>query len=159
MTNHEQYNLEHPSQPINISEQDQTDFNSSGNVLETSKTVIVKNKHTMDDKEWSTTLGQRFGRTEFSTLVLGSVYSVATSDYLIAITHLSYAPSVGLPDAQLVGPGKSYIVKDEAGGAGTTTITVRSAGERNIDGSATATITSNYGTVRLYTDGANWFTR
>ena len=57
-----------------------------------------------------------------------------------------------------MGNGKTYIIKDEIGGAATTTITVRSAGEENIDGASSATLTTNYTVKSFYSDGANWFT-
>ena len=159
MEQHKQYNLESSkafdNPGANSSDQD---FISSANVLKTSKTISVKDFHILGDSEFETKRGQKFGRTPFSTLVLGSVYSLATTDYLLGITSLSYAPSVGLPRPSLVGPGKNFIIKDEVGGAATTTITVRSAGEENIDGAATSIITTNYGLKRFYTDGANWFT-
>ena len=56
------------------------------------------------------------------------------------------------PDARLV------IVKDEGGAAGSNTLTIATEGSETIDGNSTATITSNYGAVRLYSDGSNWFT-
>lgn len=118
----------------------------------------ISNNFSASEVEVEFLKGQRFNRRAFSTLVTGSVYTVSVTDYLIGITSLSYAPSVGLPSPKNVGVGKNFIVKDEAGGAGTTTITIRSAGEETIDGAATSTITINYGTRNLYNDGANWFT-
>jgi len=56
------------------------------------------------------------------------------------------------PDARLV------VVKDEGGQAGSNTVTIATEGSETIDGSATATITSNYGATRLYSNGSNWFT-
>lgn len=49
------------------------------------------------------------------------------------------------------------IIKDEGGLAGTNTLTIATEGSETIDGSATATITSNYGVVRLYSDRVGWF--
>lgn len=129
------------------------------NIVKTDRDLSVKDFFKVDDIEVSLLKGQRFKRTAFSTLASGSRYSVIRSDYLVGITHLSYAPSIGLPRPMDVGAGKVYIVKDEAGGAGSTTITVRSAGEETIDGSSSSTITSNYGSKEYYTDGANWFTK
>lgn len=131
-------------------------FANSPSNLATSK-VITKKAAIINEQEINMRLGQRFSRTPFSTLLSGSVYSVVALDFLIAVTSLSYAPTIGLPRPSLVGIGKTFIVKDEVGGAATTTITVRSAGEETIDGAATATITTNYGNKAFYTDGANWF--
>lgn len=134
------------------------DFNSTPSVLRTDKTLNIKNNFIFSDIEMRVGRGQKFNRTLFSTLLSGSLYSVTTTDYLIGVTSLSYAPSIGLPRPKLVGPGKTYIVKDESGGAATTTITVRSAGEETIDGATTSTLTTNYQSKGFYSDGANWFT-
>lgn len=154
MTDFKQYHL--PTQAF-IGNQSNQDFVSSGNVARTDKTLNVKDRFVANDIETITKMGQKFKRTAFSTLVSGSVYSVAATDYLIGITSLSYAPTVGLPRPQLVAEGKTFIIKDEVGGAGTTTITVRSAGEETIDGASTTTLTNNYEALEFYTDGANWF--
>lgn len=140
-----------PQSPVSPQGQD---WQSSSTVVRTNKTLIVKDRFSSNDSETALLRGQRFART----LVSGVTFSVASSDYLIAVTSLALAPSIGLPRPSLVGSGKTFIIKDEVGGAGTTTITVRSEGEENIDGSSTATLTSNYQSKRFYTDGANWFT-
>jgi len=134
------------------------DFVSAPNILYTAKNLSVKDKLFVDDKEIRQLHGQKFKRTSFSTLVSGSTFSLTATDYLLGITSLSYAPKIGLPNPLLVGVGKTFIVKDEAGGSATTTITVTSAGEKTIDGSSSSTLTTNYQAKRFYTDGANWFT-
>ncbi len=152
---HGQYNLEPGAREASLS------HSPSLNVERIDKDFNIKNFYTFTDREATFKKGQKFNRTGFSTVglgVSGAVYSVAVQDYLVGITDLSYAPSIGLPKPSLVGPGKTYIIKDEAGGALTTTITVRSAGEENIDGSATSTIVTAYGSKGYYSDGANWFT-
>lgn len=152
---HEQFNLNAiPKVDSGV----QGDFLSSGNVARTDKTLVVKDFFIANDIEVQMLKGQKFNRTAFSTLLSGSLYSVATTDYLIGVTSLSYAPSIGLPKPSQVGVGKTFIVKDEAGGSATTTITVRSAGEENIDGTSTSTLTTNYQSKRFYSDGSNWFT-
>jgi len=54
--------------------------------------------------------------------------------------------------------GFVIIVKDESGNAGTNNITVATEGSETIDGVASVTITSDYGVVKMYSDGTNWFT-
>jgi hypothetical protein len=49
------------------------------------------------------------------------------------------------------------VVKDKGGGAGTDAITVDTEGSENIDGSASTTISTDYGVLRLYSDGDNLF--
>lgn len=130
-------------------------FYSNGNLIRTIKALSIGESHLFNNTEAALNRGQRFSRTA----VHGAVYSVSTSDYLIAIDDLVLAPTIGLPRPSLVGTGKTFIVKDEVGGAATTTITVVSAGEETIDGASSDTITTNYGSVGYYTNGANWFTR
>ena len=156
MEEHKQVSLKEDTS--NVFQQGEQDFMSTPNVLETSKSLVIKQTLSVFDDETRFKKGQLFKRTEFDTLVSGSVYSVAVSDYLVGITSLSYAPSVGLPKPTLVGEGKTYIVKDEVGGAATTTITIRSSGEANIDGASTSTLVIDYASRTFYTDGANWFT-
>lgn len=134
------------------------DFTSAPNTVRTDKDLNVKDLFVVNNTDVVFRRGQIVNRTAFSTLLTGSVYTTAATDFLLAITNLSYAPSVGLPRPRDVGAGKTYIVKDEVGGAGTTTITVRSAAEETIDGAATSTLTTNYQSRRYYSDGSNWFT-
>lgn len=54
--------------------------------------------------------------------------------------------------------GKLVEIKDETGGAGSKTVTVTASGSDLIDGVTTQTITTAYGSLRLYSDGANLFT-
>jgi len=49
-------------------------------------------------------------------------------------------------------------VKDVGGAAGTNAITVDTEGTENIDGGASVTISADYGKVRVFSDGNNWFT-
>ena len=53
--------------------------------------------------------------------------------------------------------GNKITVKDGGGHAGGSTITITTTAA-NIDGAATATITSAYGKVTIVSDGTNWFT-
>lgn len=131
-------------------------FQIIGNIIKTNRDLNVKETFVVDDIETQILNGQRFKRTELNTLVTGAVYSATRRDYLIGITNLSYSPTVGLPLPKDVGPGKTYLIKDEAGSAGSTTITIRSYDSINIEGALTTTITTNYGSKKLYTDGRNW---
>ena len=53
--------------------------------------------------------------------------------------------------------GNVIIVKDESGGAATNNITVDTEGAETIDGAASQVINANYGVLRLYSNGTNWF--
>lgn len=124
------------------------------NILKTAKDLYIKEVFGVTNTETFQKKGQRFGRTYVTT----SLYTLSTSDYLVAVGNLGVAPSYGLPLPSLVGTGKTFIVKDEVGGALTTNITIRSEGEKTIDGSSSSTLTTNYQVKRFYSDGSNWFT-
>lgn len=132
-------------------------FQLLNNIIKTTRDFIIKDNFFVDDSEIRLNAGQRFKRTNFNTLITGSVYSVTRADYLIGVINLSYAPTVGLPMPSVVGSGKNYIIKDEAGGAATTSITIRSYENITIDGAASTTIAINYGIRSFYTDGKQWF--
>lgn len=142
---HEQY--EHNPQP-----DQQQDFVSTPNVARTDKDLIIKDFYTFNNTEAQLLRGQKIFRTG-----VGTTYSTALIDYIIGVTSLAFAPTIGLPRPKLAGKGKIYTVKDEVGGAGTTTITIVSQGEETIDGGANTTLTSNYQAKSFYTDGQSWF--
>jgi hypothetical protein len=130
------------------------DWKSSPNVTRTDKTLVVKDLFIVNDTEAQLLRGQRIRRT----VVSSSLYTSSASDFIIGVTNLGVAPTIGLPLPSLAGNGKSYIIKDEAGGAATTTITIRSDGEKTIDGATSTTLTTNYQSKRFYSDGSQWFT-
>lgn len=130
----------------------------SPNIYRLDKTLNIKDQIILNDVQLVNKLGLTIAHKVFSSSTGNSVYSIATNEYLLGITSVADAPTVGLPKPSLAGVGKTFIVKDASGGAGTTTITIVSVGEETVDGASSKTITANYGSVHLYTDGANWFT-
>ena len=54
--------------------------------------------------------------------------------------------------------GNIIMVKDESGGAGTNNITVATEGTETVDGATSKVINLNYGVLRFYSNGTNWFT-
>jgi hypothetical protein len=83
-------------------------------------------------------------------------YTVLSTDFIIGVTSTASARTITLPSATTVAAGKTYRVKDESGAAGTNNITV-SASAGNIDGAASVTIATNYGSKDFYSNGTNWF--
>lgn len=128
-----------------------------GALVKTDRDLNVKDQFIIDDFEMKFLGGLRFNRKAFDTRVEGAVYSVTRRDYYIGITHLSYAPFVGLPSPVLAGAGKTYLIKDEAGGAASTTITVVSSGDALIDGGTSATMTGNFDSRMFYSNGTQWY--
>lgn len=111
------------------------DFTASSNIDFNDSTVI------------NLTNDRRASATSFTT----------AGDTINAITSTAAARTVTLATAD-VHEGKIIYVKDESGGAATNNITVDTQGSETIDGNSTGTISANYGVLRLYSDGTNWFT-
>lgn len=141
---------EHPHKEEALPE---NDWVSTPNVVRTDKTLVVKDFFVADDNEVRMLRGQRIARKA----VTGN-YTVAVLDFLIGVTSLAVAPNIGLPKPSLAQTGKTYLIKDEAGGAATTAITIRSDGEANIDGAASTTLSTNFQAKKFYTDSINWYT-
>ena len=83
-------------------------------------------------------------------------YTATTSDFIIGVDTSSSAVTVTL-DSDLVSEGRVIIINDEGGNAGTNNITVATEGSEKIDGNATATISTDNASLRLYSDGTNWY--
>jgi len=80
-----------------------------------------------------------------------------SGETIIGITDTSVERTITLASADCVA-GRLITIKDESGGAGTHSITIATQGSETIDGASTATINTNYGCIRLYSNGNNWFT-
>jgi len=87
-------------------------------------------------------------------------YTIVAADPLyIGVTSTAAPRTITLPAASAVTAGRTYVVKDESGAAGTNNITVARAGADTIDGATSKVINTNYGSVMLYSDGVSkWFT-
>jgi hypothetical protein len=99
------------------------------------------------------TASQTFNRTAVADVA----YAILTTDCIVAYTSLTAPRTATLPTSVGV-KGKIYIVKDEAGLAGTQNITIATTSAQTIDGAATKVINTNFGVFRLYSNGTNWFT-
>jgi hypothetical protein len=114
----------------------------------------------------------------FTFSMVGGILTVGGNDYSITgytdSTHLTisgsvtinsgasysitYPKTVTLPLANSVPNGWEILVKDESGGAGTNNIVIQRSGTDTIEGSSSTLINTNYGKVRLYSDGSSkWF--
>ena len=78
-------------------------------------------------------------------------------DFLIGVTDTIISRTVQLPKPSLAGIGKLYVISDLSGSALTTTISITPYSTELINGDTGTAINTNYGTVRLTTDGTNWF--
>lgn len=91
--------------------------------------------------------------------------TVYTDTQTIGLTvHLAVVTTTGsnvgltLPSAVTKGAGAQLIIKDEGGGASANNITLTPSGGQTVDGAATYVLSTNYGSVTLESNGANWFT-
>jgi len=98
---------------------------------------------------------QSFGGIVRNTTNITDTYSLLASDDIILVT-LAAAKTITIPTAQAVA-GRTIVVKDIAGNAGTYNITIATEGAETIDGSATTVISGNYDSITMVSDGINWF--
>jgi len=81
------------------------------------------------------------------------------SQHLVAFADTSVARTAFLPDAKNLEAGHTFIIKDESGAASVNNITIQPADAgQTIDGVSSVTISTNFGSQWVYTDGVNWFT-
>ena len=89
----------------------------------------------------------------------GATYNVLTTDQYVGTTRsLTGTGTITLPLGSTVSVGRQYIIKDEGGQSGNVfrRITVAASGSDTIDGSATRSITSNYGALTVLWTGTRW---
>ena len=83
-------------------------------------------------------------------------YVVLDDDVIINITDTSAPRTVTLPAPSATNTGKFFMIKDTSGAANTNNITVAGA-SGNIDGAANRIITTDHGSMLVYSDGTNYF--
>lgn len=88
------------------------------------------------------------------TTVADVAYTSLVADNLIAYTSLTAPRAVTLTAPIALA---QVTIKDEAGTAGTNNITITPV-SGTIDGAANKVINANYGFLRIYYNGTNWFT-
>lgn len=90
--------------------------------------------------------------------VASDLITSPASTFVYLIVDTSAARNITLPLASAVSAGRVYIVKDSSGNSNTNNITITAAGSDTVDGSATQTLNSNYGSWMVVTDGStSWY--
>jgi len=92
------------------------------------------------------------GRLAFSRphVAVASNYAISSAkDYAIECT--SGAFTVTLPTAASI-PGREFLIKNSSTGV----ITIATTSSQTIDGALTATLTTQYESITLISNGANW---
>lgn len=88
-------------------------------------------------------------------VAIATSYTASATDYFLAVTAV---PTSILFDATSFSEGQTVIVKDESGAASLSNkITINPSGSQTVDGIASLTVASPYGSVLLYSNGSNWF--
>lgn len=86
--------------------------------------------------------------------VTGTTYTIQPGDDIVAITQ-QQDTTLTLPDPTTKNVGDiCYIVKEVSG---TDVVTIIPSGSELISGETSATLSFSYGTVKIYTNGVNWF--
>lgn len=104
----------------------------------------------------SATTNGLVGSLQHTRVATAVSYTTVTGDYIIGVTSTASARTI-----TLLTPGSGtqvWIIKDESGAAATNNITIQGQSAKTIDGAASVAITTNYGVVRIYYDGTNYFT-
>jgi len=108
-------------------------------------------------------MGKFDGLSQFDGMRLGfvdvdsSTHSTSDTDAILSVSYTGTgAVTITLQSAN-VAAGRVLVIKDAGGNATTNNITVNTQGSETIDGAASASITSDDGVLRLYSDGTNWF--
>jgi hypothetical protein len=98
------------------------------------------------------------GSIRFPHRTVSADGNINSTDHIVSTNSSSNTVLLTLPAVSAVGAGLVYIVKDVGGAAATNNITVQRAGSDTIDGGNNVVISANYGSTKLYCDGAAWFT-
>jgi hypothetical protein len=93
------------------------------------------------------------GAAVLSVAATGTTATMTTEDALLVTTG---GVTITLPSAATVGSGVVIYVKDRDGSAAGNAITIDGAGSETIDGNLTFSLSSNYQSITLLSDGSNW---
>lgn len=122
----------------------------------TSNVRLGKNECDTSKNEYINGATFTSGGVEFANI--GGNYTVKGYEELVYLWGAAATHAITLPAAAAFPKFKRITFKDIQGVAGTYATTITPNGSEKIDGAATATITTNYGKLTIYSDGANWFT-
>ena len=105
--------------------------------------------------DFNSSIASKFTKLVVSRVPLAA--SAASSDVIIyGVTDTTAARTITISTADTV-DGRIFIIKDESGGALTNNITIATDASQTIDGQSTIAIVVDYGVMRLYSDGDNFF--
>jgi hypothetical protein len=130
-------------------------YRSEPRTLKTDGSLLVGNAVAVGSPGAPSTLHVGGSQSVQRTAVAAD-YAVTDADYYVAVTDTSTRRTVTLPTASGK-TGRVYIIKDESGGAGIHQITVKSQPGETVDGVESLPVSTNYGVLRVISNGKNWF--
>lgn len=119
--------------------------------------AVIPNEILINDGTGVLSWVRYFPSLTFGRQVINTSSPVSGNHSLTAATSLSTPITYTLAAATTWNVGAVATFKDESGTAGTNTITIATSGGDTIDGAASITISTNYGSVSLYCDGVSKF--
>jgi len=107
-------------------------------------------------------LGTLKAEVSFSRYPTAVTYTMLLTDvgfgWVVAVTDTTASRTINLPVANTVPAGWQTTIKDESGGALLNAITVSRSSTDTIEGATSRAINTNYGVLKLYSDGVSkWF--
>lgn len=145
--------MKHNQVYLNTNQEQPTDFmRDFPNVLASEKNLNIKDTFLVDDSEMKSLAGQKVKMKQ-----VNGNYTALITDYVIGVISTTGVRTITLPPTSLVGLGKVYEIRDIGGSASSNIITIDGNGSETINGELTKGINTNYGSVKVVTDGANWF--
>lgn len=98
--------------------------------------------------------------TILNRICISSSFNLNYQHYFIGVDTIAATGSVNiyLPSASGSISGRSYVIKDETGGAETNNIIINTTNDDTIDGETSIIVESPYASLNFYTDGSSrWF--
>jgi hypothetical protein len=102
--------------------------------------------------------GLRAGKLRVGVVIAGGSLTLTDTDGIAVLLVDTTAPRTITLPAVANSAGRIFWIKDKNGTANTNNVTVARAGSATIDGATSKVISSSYGSLRLTSDGTNWFT-
>lgn len=87
---------------------------------------------------------------------IGPTFSIPATARMVGVRGGPTTVTLPTPGSTSTPAGTRIVIKDEAGVAGATPITIDTA-SGNIDGQPTVSLTTAYAFITVYTDGTDWF--
>jgi hypothetical protein len=86
-----------------------------------------------------------------------ATYTINLTDQIVGVSYTATGAVTVTIDSDNTKAGRYFTIKDTGGSAGSNNITIATEGAETIDGAATATISTNYDSLIIFSDGTNYF--